>query len=219
MYFIFALDISLSTQIMHCLVFAARYLDLLNGSFISIWNTSMKIWYIVGSSTTVVVLVCAQKPSPPEQRYSTISQILYPTLLSMLLALCFNYSYSLSEITWSFSIFLASIADVPQLMEYERMEKKDRLLTVYLILCFAFRAFYFPYWILRCVSKSLNTASYKIHNNLLLIPFVQIHQRGCCRPYYCHCWYHSDVDLHLLRIFYHPSSLSPPSNCARHRIR
>jgi hypothetical protein len=70
---------------------------------------------------------------------------------SLILALLFNYSYSLIEVFWSFSIFLESIAILPQLFILQRTGEAETITTHYLAALGAYRGLYIPNWIYRSV--------------------------------------------------------------------
>ena len=69
----------------------------------------------------------------------------------VLLSLIFNYKFTLAEILWSFSIFLESVAILPQLFMLQRTGEAETITTHYLAALGAYRAFYIPNWIYRCV--------------------------------------------------------------------
>lgn len=150
---------------MHCIAFIARYLDLLKffmGGEQGGYLTWMKIYILIATITTVYTLLKARGSFSTHEARSILSQVLGTSLVCLLLASFFSYTTSLSfnvvpvvyviETGWAFSVYLAAVADIPQLMEYDRMEKKDGLLTAYIVLCFAFRALHLPHWVLRYVS-------------------------------------------------------------------
>lgn len=74
---------------------------------------------------------------------------------ALILALLFNYSYSLTEVFWSFSIFLESVAILPQLFILQRTGEAETITTHYLAALGAYRGLYIPNWIYRCVIVGL----------------------------------------------------------------
>ena len=68
---------------------------------------------------------------------------------SAVLALIFNYGYTVSEVLWSFSIFLESLAILPQLFMLQRTGEAETITTHYLFALGAYRALYIPNWIYR----------------------------------------------------------------------
>jgi ER lumen protein retaining receptor len=63
----------------------------------------------------------------------------------------FNYSYSITEIFWAFSIFLEAVAILPQLFILQRTGEAETITTHYLAALGAYRGLYIPNWIYRCV--------------------------------------------------------------------
>ena len=70
----------------------------------------------------------------------------------ILLALIFNYEYSPFELTWSFSIWLESVAILPQLFMLQRTGEAEAITTHYLAALGLYRGLYIPNWIYRYVS-------------------------------------------------------------------
>jgi ER lumen protein retaining receptor len=71
---------------------------------------------------------------------------------SIVLSLIFNYRFTPAEILWSFSIFLESVAILPQLFMLQRTGEAETITTHYLAALGAYRALYIPNWIYRCAS-------------------------------------------------------------------
>ncbi|EPQ52033.1 hypothetical protein GLOTRDRAFT_122773 [Gloeophyllum trabeum ATCC 11539] len=143
--------IGMGSPIMHCMVFIARYIDLFALPRTNIYNTSMKLYLLSGSLITLFTLLRRHGPFSKQQQQTTLWHVLLTAAPCLLLACLAHYggSFKWMEIAWAFSMYLAAFADIPQLVEYDRMETKDRLLTAYLVLCFYFRALYIPHWVLR----------------------------------------------------------------------
>jgi ER lumen protein retaining receptor len=68
-------------------------------------------------------------------------------------ALIFNYHFTPLEILWSFSIFLESVAILPQLFMLQRTGEAETITTHYLAALGAYRALYIPNWIYRCAAR------------------------------------------------------------------
>jgi len=71
-----------------------------------------------------------------------------------LLGLVFNYKFNLTEILWSFSIWLEAIAILPQLFMLQRTGEAETITTHYLAALGIYRALYIPNWIYRWVVVS-----------------------------------------------------------------
>jgi ER lumen protein retaining receptor len=65
------------------------------------------------------------------------------------LALVFNYKFIPSEILWSFSIWLESVAIFPQLFMLSRTGEAETITTHYLAALALYRGLYIPNWIYR----------------------------------------------------------------------
>jgi ER lumen protein retaining receptor len=68
---------------------------------------------------------------------------------SALLAILFPYKYTLVELLWAFSIWLESVAILPQLFMLQRTGEAESITTHYLFALGAYRALYIPNWIYR----------------------------------------------------------------------
>lgn len=65
------------------------------------------------------------------------------------LALLFPYRYNPSEILWAFSIWLESVAILPQLFLLQRTGEAETITTHYLFALGIYRALYIPNWVYR----------------------------------------------------------------------
>ena len=143
--------ISFKTQALYVTVFLTRYLDLFY-DYVSLYNTVMKIFFIASSVYILYLMKIQYRPShDPSIDTFRIEYLLGPCVL---LALIFNYKFSFTEILWSFSIFLESVAILPQLFLLQRTGEAEAITTHYLAALGAYRAFYIPNWIYRCVPLS-----------------------------------------------------------------
>lgn len=75
---------------------------------------------------------------------------------ALLLALIFNYGFNFSEILWSFSIWLESVAIFPQLFMLQRTGEAETITTHYIAALGIYRALYIPNWIYRSVTASVS---------------------------------------------------------------
>ena len=73
-----------------------------------------------------------------------------------ILALIFNYEFKFVEIAWSFSIWLESVAILPQLFMLQRTGQADTITTHYIAALGLYRALYIPNWLYRCVYLQLH---------------------------------------------------------------
>ena len=65
------------------------------------------------------------------------------------LALIINYEFSVMEILWTFSIYLESVALIPQLVFIYRAGKAEVTISVYLFVLGFYRGFYILNWVYR----------------------------------------------------------------------
>jgi len=144
--------LSFKTQALYVAVFVTRYLDLVY-RWVSLYNFIMKIFFI-GSSCYVLYLMNFQYRPTHDPAIDTFRWefLLGPCLL---LSLIFNYHFTFTEILWSFSIFLESVAILPQLFMLQRTGEAETITTHYLAALGAYRAFYIPNWIYRYYSEGV----------------------------------------------------------------
>ncbi|KAF5383406.1 hypothetical protein D9757_006166 [Collybiopsis confluens] len=144
--------ISFKTQVLYVGVFVARYLDLLF-RWISFYNTSMKIFFIASSCYILYLMRLRFRPTnDPSIDTLRLEYLVAPCII---FALIFNYNFSLTEILWSFSIFLESVAILPQLFMLQRTGEAETITTHYLAALGIYRALYIPNWIYRYFSEGV----------------------------------------------------------------
>ena len=146
--------ISFKTQVLYALVFISRYLDLLTFNHISIYNTLMKVFFIVSSCYIVVLLQSFKRKNPivyKEMIMADTFKIQFLLAGSLIMALIFNYKYSFIEIMWSFSVWLESVAILPQLFMLSKTSKAASLTVHYIFALGLYRALYIPNWVWRYV--------------------------------------------------------------------
>jgi hypothetical protein len=146
--------ISGKTQILFLIVYITRYLDVFF-SFISLYNTSMKIMFVGASSATVYMIYGHKAIAPTYDRHNDtfkIELVLIPTLLLALLP-HFHYAFTLLEVLWAFSIYLEALAIMPQLFMLTKTGNAETITSHYLFALGAYRAFYIMNWVYRCVVR------------------------------------------------------------------
>lgn len=113
----------------------------------SMWNTIFKITFIATSSYTLYVMLNDYKPThDPQLDTFRVSYLLSG---SALLALLFPIKYTIPEILWAFSIWLESVAILPQLFMLQRTGEAETITTHYLFALGIYRGLYIPNWIYR----------------------------------------------------------------------
>jgi len=66
-----------------------------------------------------------------------------------LLAIIFPYKYTIAELLWTFSIWLESVAILPQLFIVQRTGEAETITTHYIFALGVYRALYIPNWLWR----------------------------------------------------------------------
>jgi len=138
--------ISGRSQILFCIVFTSRYLDLIT-NFISVYNTTMKLFFL-GASFGTVYLMYLKFKATYDTNHDTfrIEFLLGPTAV---LALVLNHEFTLMEILWTFSIYLESVAILPQLFMVQKTGEAESITSHYLFALGAYRGLYILNWIYR----------------------------------------------------------------------
>lgn len=139
--------ISFKTQAIYVAVFITRYLGLLFGDWVSLYNFLMKIFFI-GSSCYILYLM-KFKHRPTNDPSIDTFKVEYLVGPAFLLSLIFNYGFKFTEVSWAFSIFLESVAILPQLFLLQRTGEAETITTHYLAALGAYRGLYIPNWIYR----------------------------------------------------------------------
>ncbi|KAJ2726699.1 endoplasmic reticulum retention protein [Coemansia sp. Benny D115] len=138
--------ISLKTQALYLLVFITRYIDLFF-SFISVYNTLMKLFFL-GSAGYIVYMMTGPLKATYEK---SLDNFRVEFLLggAALFALVFPHKYTVLEIMWSFSIYLEAVAIMPQLFQMTRTGEADNITSHYVFALGGYRALYIVNWIYR----------------------------------------------------------------------
>ncbi|THU89776.1 ER lumen protein retaining receptor [Dendrothele bispora CBS 962.96] len=144
--------ISFKTQALYVAVFVTRYLDLVY-RWVSLYNFLMKLFFI-GSSCYILYLMRYRFRPTHDPSIDTfrIEYLLGPCFV---LGCIFNYNFSFSEVFWSFSIFLESVAILPQLFMLQRTGEAEAITTHYLAALGIYRALYIPNWIYRYFTEGV----------------------------------------------------------------
>ncbi|XP_021574575.1 ER lumen protein-retaining receptor 2 [Carlito syrichta] len=140
------LGISGKSQLLYALVFTTRYLDLFT-SFVSLYNTFMKLIYVACSYATVYLIYMKFKATYDGNHDTFRVEFLVVPVggLSFLV----NHDFSPLEILWTFSIYLESVAILPQLFMISKTGEAETITTHYLFFLGIYRALYLINWIWR----------------------------------------------------------------------
>ncbi|ORX45137.1 ER lumen protein retaining receptor [Piromyces finnis] len=147
-----ASGISFKTQVLYVVVFLTRYLDLFT-NFVSVYNTIMKIFFI--SSSIYIVYLMKFKLQATWQASLDTFKIEYLVIPSAILALIINHKFTIMEILWTFSIYLESVAILPQLFQLQRTGEAETITSHYLFALGAYRALYIFNWIYRFFAEGV----------------------------------------------------------------
>merc|ERR1711865_740850 len=72
---------------------------------------------------------------------------------AFLLALLINHEFTVTEVLWTFSIYLEAVAILPQLVLLQRTKNVDTLTGNYVFMLGSYRAFYLINWIYRYMTE------------------------------------------------------------------
>ncbi|PPQ92424.1 hypothetical protein CVT25_008645 [Psilocybe cyanescens] len=140
------------TQMLYVIVFVTRYVDLFF-RYVSLYNSVMKMFFIASSCYILYLMKFKYRPThDPSIDTFKIEYLLGP---SVIFALIFNYHFWVSEILWSFSIWLEAVAILPQLFMLQRTGEAETITTHYLAALGAYRALYIPNWIYRYFTEGV----------------------------------------------------------------
>jgi len=138
--------ISFKTQVLYLVVFCTRYLDLFT-HFVSLYNTLMKIFFIASSAFIVYLMLKPYKETV--NRQLDTFRVEFLIVPAGIFALLFHDEFTPLEVLWSFSIFLESVAILPQLFMLQRTGECETITTHYLFALGMYRALYPVNWIYR----------------------------------------------------------------------
>ncbi|KAI0124822.1 ER lumen protein retaining receptor 1 [Xylariales sp. AK1849] len=142
--------ISFKSQALYLLVYVTRYLDLFVTN--SIYNVIFKILFI-GSQGYIVYLMTTKYKPTHDPNLDTF-RVQYLLGGAAVLAILIPYKYTFNEILWAFSIWLESVAILPQLFMLQRTGEAETITTHYLFALGAYRALYIPNWIWRYFTEA-----------------------------------------------------------------
>ncbi|OAA69874.1 ER lumen protein retaining receptor [Cordyceps fumosorosea ARSEF 2679] len=137
--------ISFKSQALYLMVYVTRYLDLFATN--SIYNFVFKILFIGSQGYIIYLMTNAYKPTN-DPNVDTF-RVQYLLGGAAVLAVLFPVRYTVMEILWAFSIWLESVAILPQLFMLQRTGEAETITTHYLFALGSYRALYIPNWIYR----------------------------------------------------------------------
>jgi len=149
--------VSLKTQILYSIVFITRYLDLA-WNFSSLYNYIFKILFITLSLSIVYVMKYEKPYCRTYEPLHDDFNILFLIVPCLGLACFINEFFSITEVLWTFSIYLEAVAILPQLIVIHRTAKEtggfvDALNSHYVFALGGYRALYLLNWIYRLLTE------------------------------------------------------------------
>ncbi|PHH80179.1 hypothetical protein CDD80_2550 [Ophiocordyceps camponoti-rufipedis] len=139
--------ISFKSQALYLIVYVTRYLGMYLFATESIYNLIFKILFIGSQGYIIYLMANAYKPTN-DPNVDTF-RVQYLIGGAAVLAVLFPYKYTVSEILWAFSIWLESVAILPQLFMLQRTGEAETITTHYLFALGSYRALYIPNWVYR----------------------------------------------------------------------
>lgn len=149
-----AAGISVRTHELFLVVFVSRYLDLFT-TFYSVYNSCMKVLYIF---TTALVIYTIKYKEPICSTYDKAQDsflhwkfAVAPAFVVAFITHMFQHGMAFDpiELIWTFSIYLESIAILPQLIVLQRYREVENLTGNYVFFMGAYRFLYILNWIYR----------------------------------------------------------------------
>ncbi|VDL71675.1 unnamed protein product [Nippostrongylus brasiliensis] len=139
------------SQVLFAIVFVSRYLDLFT-NFISVYNSVMKVFFLGTSIGTVYLMWIKFKATYDRNNDSLRLEFL--VIPAAILALLVNHEFTFMEIMWTFSIYLESVAIMPQLFMLSRTGNAETITAHYLFALGSYRALYIVNWIFRYYTEN-----------------------------------------------------------------
>ena len=140
-------DLSQKTQLFYLIVFLSRYADLFF-KYISLYNTMFKLIYIILS--VYLLYFRFDRTCINESHFDDFTCTLVIFTL-FICALIVNHKFTVLEILWAFSIYLESVAIVPQLLVIKSLRKVDNAIFYYLLILGLYRFLYLFNWVWRYI--------------------------------------------------------------------
>ncbi|KAL8365144.1 hypothetical protein RB595_004114 [Gaeumannomyces hyphopodioides] len=148
--------ISFKSQTLYLIVYVSRYLDLFITK--SIYNVIFKILFISAQGYIIYLMTNAYKPTN-DPNVDTF-RVRYLLGGAAVMAIVFPYYWTFREMLWAFSIWLESVAILPQLFMLQRTGEAETITTHYLFALGAYRALYIPNWIWRYFTEPEHSVDY-----------------------------------------------------------
>ena len=109
----------------------------------------MKVFFITSSFCIIWYMRHHRIVSQTYDREQDTFRVAFLVVPCIFLALLVNHEFSMVEVLWTFSIYLESVAILPQLILLQRTFNVDTLTSNYVFLLGAYRALYMLNWLYR----------------------------------------------------------------------
>ena len=143
--------VSSKTFELYLVVFLTRYLDLFM-YFISIYNTVMKLLFI---TATIFIIYLLRKSKYYSLDYDRIKEDSFPHVylvpFALVMTLLIHKDWTWWGLTWSFSLWLESVAVFPQITIINKNKGTLAYIAHYLAALGSYRFFYILLWIYRFI--------------------------------------------------------------------
>lgn len=143
--------ISLRTQILYAIVFTTRYLDIFTNTY-SLYNTLLKIVYLAATYYTIYLITRTYKTTYDAEHDNF--GIMYLIVPAAILGLVISSDHtSITEILWTFSIVLESVAILPQIFLLQKTGAVENITADYIVCLGTYRALYIANWVYRYITE------------------------------------------------------------------
>ena len=134
------------SQVFYLLVFLTRYADIFT-TFYSVYVTVVKVIFVLLTALTVYLIYGKFKKSYDEKNEPKCVELVI--LPCAALALMVNHQFTFLEFLWTFSVYLESVAILPQLFMISKTGKAETITVYYLLFLGIYRALYIVNWVYR----------------------------------------------------------------------
>ena len=154
--------ISRNTLDLYFVVYVLRYWDIFWNTY-SMYNTAMKISYLLSSAMLCLVLRMPSIQATYDREYDVVQRrtiVLPSVLLGYAVVYMFNepgIMQSRFEITWTISLFVESVAIIPQLYMIQNLKFADNITSHYVMCSGLYRVFYVIHWCLLYIRPQAKT--------------------------------------------------------------
>lgn len=140
--------LSVKTQLLYLIVYATRYTDLFIARKQYLWNLVLKIVYLSTGAYVLWLMIHKHRTTRSPANIDTF-KVRYLFLFAIVMAAVFHPKLTLTELLWSFSIWLESVAILPQLFMIQRTGKAETMTAHYVMALGVYRLLYLINWVYR----------------------------------------------------------------------